>query len=386
MNAEFREHVINNLSKSEKSLSSKYFYDDLGSSMFLTLETKREGIHSVILQICLSNLGLLLPTYDHLRLYTFSDLELYAKITELEHYYLTRTEEEIFETHSADFVKRHFSTPKEFGSRVNFIELGAGDGRKTKILLQALLDHGVEFEYVPIDISRQAMADLFKAMGSFFKGQSLKVHGVVGDYMDGVQQVVAANPKHRNAVLFIGSSIGNFSSDKSIEFLSQLRAKLNPKDLLLLGCDLRKETETMRKAYADPEGVTREFNINLLTRMNRELGTNFDTENFEHLAFYNPKSSAMESYLLAKKEHHVIMPANPEAESTDSSQAQRAEQVKVAYKFSFKTYESIFMEYSHKYTVESVKDILRAAGLSVMTEYMDKREWFLDVVSIVPST
>lgn len=307
---------------------------------------------------------------------------IYAQITELEEYYLTRSEEEIFQKHATKIVRRHFQPASKEGP-VNVIELGAGDGRKSKIILRALLNQGLDFEYVPIDISRQAMAELFETMGSFFKNEALKIHGVVGDYMESVHHIVSAKPARRNVVMFIGSTIGNFHRDDAIAFLRQLRSNLRPDDSLLLGCDLRKDLETMRVAYSDSKGVTRDFNMNLLTRMNRELGADFDPSNFEHLAVYNPRIGAMESYLLAKRAHRVRINADINA-TADTSEEGRADFVKFSHEFEFEAFEPMYLECSHKYTPDLAAGMLRAAGFDVEAEYFDERNWFVDSVATVP--
>lgn len=384
---EFKEHVIAGLSKPTKALSSMYFYDDRGSGMFLlglvnpfsylllffNWSTLRTPVHTVTQQIDSNFLLWNDSSYALL-------LELYAKITELDQYYLTRTERQIFETYGNDIVK-HFSSLGEdaVGETINVVELGAGDGRKTKILLEALLAHGVNFEYIPVDISRKAMGNLFEAMGTFFKNKLLRVHGLVGDYLECVQHVVSAHPLRRTAVLFIGSSIGNFSIDSAVSFLKELRTKLHPQDLLLLGTDLRKDTETMTRAYSDSEGVTKDFNFNLLTRMNRELGTNFNLDNFEHLAVYNSNIGAMESYLLATKPHRVSMKSEELAAGSKGSG-----KTAPAHEFAFGSFERLHMECAHKYTIELVNDMLESAGYHMSARYFDKHKWFMDSVSVVP--
>lgn len=309
-------------------------------------------------------------------------LELYAKITEQEEYYLTRTEQEILESNAKDIIKSHFCSlgDDRDSETINVVELGAGDGRKTKILLEALLSHKVKFEYIPIDISRKAMANLFEAMGTFFLNEALMVHGIIGEYLECVKHVISEHPSRRTAVLFIGSSIGNFSAKQAASFLKDLRAELQPRDILLLGTDLRKDTETMRRAYCDSAGVTKDFNLNLLTRMNRELGTNFEVGNFEHLATYNPNIGAMESYLLATKAHHISM----SSEKKSGAHSQNSGKLITSHKFAFKEFEPLYLECSHKYTIEIVTEMLQAAGYLMSAKYLDKRQWFMDSVSVVP--
>lgn len=308
-------------------------------------------------------------------------IELYARITELEEYYPTRTEREIFEKYADDIVSSHLTLADD-EEPINIIELGAGDGRKTKILLKALLSRGISFEYIPIDISRRAMANLFEAMGQFFKDDTLKVHGIVGDYLDAIEYVTSKYPSRKSALLFIGSSIGNFSRDGATAFLSKIKSKLHSGDVLLLGCDLRKDLETMRRAYSDEQGVTRNFNLNLLTRMNRELGTNFDLKNFEHFAAYNPNVGAMESYLIATKRHTVTMTTADEDNRHD--QLTQQDSKPATYQFSFKSFEPIYTECSFKYTPELVQEMLTEAGFNFKSEYLDERSWFVDAIAEVP--
>lgn len=260
---------------------------------------------------------------------------------------------------------------------MNIVELGAGDGRKTKAILRALLDSGIEFEYIPVDISLKAMSSLFQAIQAAFVGESLKVHGIVGEYLECVEHVVSTRPGQRTAVLFIGSSIGNFKFAEAVEFLSAIKAKLTPRDFIFLGCDLVKDFETMRRAYSDSKGVTKKFNLNLLTRMNRELGTSFNEEQFEHLAFYNPRSGSMESYLIPTVPQRVTICA----QSCSQKSGDGADELS----FEVKAFEAIQTEWSHKFTMASISDLFRISGFDLTVKYIDKRDWFVDAVGYVPA-
>lgn len=306
-------------------------------------------------------------------------IELFAQITDLEEYYPTRAETEVFETYAGDMVNFFASGAQD--EPINIIELGAGDGRKTKILLRELLDQDVNFEYVPIDISRQAMGNLFEAMGTHFKEDDLAVHGIVGDFFQSIQHVVSLHPSRRSAVLFIGSSIGNFSMAEGERFLTSLKNCMNPKDILLLGVDLRKDIETMRRAYSDSKGVTREFNLNLLARMNREIGTDFDEGAFQHLAAYNPVIGAMQSFLLATEPLVVSMNANKTQTEfgTKASQETKAN----ILEFSFNSFEPIYVECSYKYTPDSAQDMLMESGFHVRKKFFDRKLGYLDLVAEV---
>lgn len=221
------------------------------------------------------------------------------------------------------------------------------------------------------------MSDMFESLRVHFGNSDLTVHGVVGDYIECLDHIVSAHPTRKTVVMFIGSSIGNFSSTQGIKFLQQIREKLNPGDMLLLGCDLVKDCEIMRKAYFDSKGVTSAFNLNLLSRMNRELGTDFSEEDFEHLAVFNPHTSAMESYLLAKRDLQVNMKIPESLLDTQIIE-------KDTYQFNFRQAEAIHMEFSQKYTMNTVNNLLSEAGYEITIHYCDGRRWFVDVLSTVP--
>lgn len=232
--------------------------------------------------------------------------------------------------------------------KFNVVELGAGDGRKTKVLLRAMLDEGVDFEYLPIDISRGAMADLFKALEGDFECCEVRMHGIVGDYMQALSHVRQTWPERRTLVLFLGSSIGNFTRDSAIDFLSEVRCNLKPRDMLLVGFDLKKDPEVLRRAYSDSHNVTKEFNINLLMRLNREVDADFSATAFRHLAVYNPVRGAMESYLLSSKDHDVNVAG--ELVHFDSG-------------------EPILTEYSYKYLPKQALRMARKAGFASVANY-----------------
>lgn len=257
---------------------------------------------------------------------------------------------------------------------INIVELGAGDGRKTRILLNALISHRVKFEYIPIDISRKAMTNLFRSMDKAFPKNTLNIHGLIGKYVECLRYIILQHPSRENVVAFIGSSIGNFTGQQASHFLQKLRAQMKPRDVLLLGTDLRKDARVMQKAYSDSKGITREFNLNLLIRLNRELGTNFDLKKFEHVADYNPEIGAMESFLVCNEAHCISM-ATTESGSRGTT---------TSHDFMFKQFERIHMEYSHKFTPELVSEMLQIAGYQVKDQYFDNRHWFTDTISVVP--
>jgi dimethylhistidine N-methyltransferase len=304
----FARDVFRGLSRSPKSLPSKYFYDTEGSRLF-------------------------------------------QRITELDEYYLTRCEAEILETHVAEIGAAVFPGP------LRLVELGAGDGRKTEILLRRLLGAGLSFEYVPIDICRRSVLDLAASFRRRFDG-SLRMRGIVADYFDGLASLRWAS-RRPHLVLFLGSSVGNFSHAEARQFFRRLRGSLCPGDFVLVGFDLKKDLETLRRAYNDAEGVTRLFNLNLLDRINRELGGEFDCSRFAHYGPYNLRDACMESWLVSLETQEVPIHA-------------------LGRSFTFQAWEGIRVERSHKYDVLQIESFASAAGFRVQKHFFDRRGWFVD--------
>lgn len=303
---EFAAEVLLGLSRTPKALPSRFFYDDRGSALF-------------------------------------------TRITTLEAYYLTRCELDILETRGAEIARFAGEGP------YNLVELGAGDGTKTSVLLQALLSNGASLRYSPIDISEAAMRALVTELGPRFA--SLEIAGFVCDYFTGLH--LLKRQKRRNFVLFLGSNIGNFAADATDTFLQRLWSALNPGDLVLIGFDLKKDIAVLRQAYADPEGVTAEFNLNLLDRMNRELGATFAREKFRHYAAYNFRQGAMESFLVSL-----------ESQTVEIAALRRA--------FDFEAWEPIHTECSAKYSRAQIEHLAQANGFEVLSHFHDGRGWFCD--------
>jgi L-histidine Nalpha-methyltransferase len=283
---------------------------------------------------------------------------LFAKITELEEYYPTLTEYNILERNARDIVKNICGSGSRSLEPFNLVELGAGDGRKTKVILRALIEAKVPFEYMPIDISRQAMESLFSSMNSEFS-TTAKLHGFVGDSVDSLDYIASNWPERRMVVLFLGSSIGNYSREDAVDFLTALRNSLKQEDMLFAGFDLKKDPEVLRLAYSDSQGVTKAFNLNLLTRLKRELGATVDEASFEHLALYNPVRGAMESYLISTREQVVEI---------------------AGQMFQFDEAEPLHTEVSYKYLPKEVEFMLRKAGFSPVANYVDDKRWFVDAL------
>jgi dimethylhistidine N-methyltransferase len=298
------------LSETPKRLSSRYIYDDVGSDLF-------------------------------------------SKICDLEEYYPTRLEHDILERNADDILSL------VQGRGFNLVDLGAGDGRKTDVLLKHFERAGADFTFVPIDISEGAMRGLTDRLGE--EMPNVAVDGLVSDYYDGIAWLGQHTPDRRNLVLFLGSNIGNFSKPQAKAMLLRLWEAATDGDLVLIGFDLKKDIEALLAAYNDREGVTARFNKNLLQRMNNELGAHFELDKFRHFSTYNVFSGAMESYLVSLEDQTVAI----DDLHTD---------------FHFRPYEPIHTEYSYKYLVSDVEDLAQHAGFVVEKHLFDDKRWFLDSI------
>lgn len=305
----FAEEVLVGLSEPTKRLSSRYFYDDQGSQLF-------------------------------------------QKICELEEYYPTRIEREILNSHTANILNVVAHQP------VNLIDLGAGDGHKTEILLNWLLKNGADVQYVPIDISEGAMKEAIKGVGSALP--QLPINGIVGDYFDGLSWLSQQNNRC-NFVLFLGSNIGNYDKPRARAFLRRLWNALNQDDYLLVGFDLKKDIDSLLKAYNDTQGVTAQFNLNLLERINRELGGNFRLDRWRHYGTYNVFTGAMESYLVSLEPQVVHIKA-------------------VEHDFRFAAWEPIFTEYSYKYLESDIDALAHSAHFTTCEKFHDEMSWFCEAL------
>jgi len=305
----FAEDVLVGLSERPKRINSKYFYDGEGSRLF-------------------------------------------QRITDLEEYYLTRAEAEIFETRGAEIVAAVGAGP------INLVDLGAGDGRKTVLLLDRLLEAGVDVRYVPIDISESAMAELIETMGARYP--SLAISGLVAEYFEGVRWIGRQSDRH-NLVLFLGSNIGNLNKPLARAFLRRLWRALNPEDHVLVGFDLKKDIELLLAAYNDSAGVTASFNLNLLARINAELDADFDVSRWRFFCTYNVFSGAMESYLVSLEAQSVHIGA---LHST----------------FKFAPWEPIHTEYSYKYLDSDITGLASHGGFADEARFYDRNRWFCDAL------
>jgi dimethylhistidine N-methyltransferase len=276
---------------------------------------------------------------------------LFNQITRHPDYYLTHCEIEILNTY-----KKTIATRMQNEKYFNLIELGPGEGLKTEILMKELLQHFADFKYMPIDISKTYLQNLHTTLKKHLP--HLAIQGIHADYLSGLDWLHQHN-ECTNLVLFLGSSIGNFTFDVAETFLHDIAKKLNPGDYFLLGVDLRKDVHLLMQAYDDKDGITREFNLNLLQRINRELQADFDVSQFQHYATYNVYTGAMESYLLSLKQQCVTIKALNRC-------------------FYFDEIEPIHVEYSHKYLLKHIHELAHHCGFKVIADYTDKKAYFLD--------
>ncbi|MEL6191082.1 MAG: L-histidine N(alpha)-methyltransferase [Bacteroidota bacterium] len=309
--SQFQQDVLNGLSASPKFLSSKYFYDARGSVLF-------------------------------------------EQIMRMPEYYPTDCEFEIFETHKQALLEE-FS---QFGAPFRLIDFGAGDGLKTKILLDHFLEQEVSFSYTTVDISGDALQQLCSELA--VSHPELDVSPIEGDYFVALDQLNETD-KLPKVIMFLGSNIGNFLEDQAIFFLQNLQQRMNEKDTLMVGLDLKKDPQVILHAYNDDSGITKEFNLNLLRRLNRELGANFNVDQFIHAPTYNPMTGETKSYLVSTCEQEVYIG-------------------KLDTTFQFFPWEAIWTELSQKYDFGMIQHLADKSGFRVDNHYQDKRNYFVDSI------
>lgn len=302
---DFATDVLVGLSLSPKRLPCKYIYDDAGS-------------------------------------------ELFQQIMVLPEYYLTACELEILQSHRKKIV--------EFFSRksLRLVELGAGDGAKTQLLLQELVRQKSDFLFNPIDISRSAVKDLTVKLEK--QMPEVKIEGLVTDYFKGLKWLSSLGQRI-NLVLFLGSNIGNFEPREADIFLSNLWNACNDGDYMLIGFDLKKDLQILLKAYNDPEGITAKFIQNVLLRINQELGGHFDVGQFEYFCTFDVVAGAIKSFLISKKDQSVCID-------------------ELNREFSFGGWEPIHVESSYKYEEKEIRDLARKNGFVVLENFFDSKRFF----------
>lgn len=304
---QFFTDVLNGLESTPKKLESKYFYDKAGDALF-------------------------------------------QQIMALPEYYLTRCELDIFKNRThvlAEFIVGA-------GTAFDLIELGAGDATKSSYLLKHLVNNNTDFTYMPIDISGNILNVLQAKLKNEIAG--LDMVCLEGDYFDMLKAATRISAR-RKVVMFLGGNIGNMEKEDALAFCAELRTYLNAGDIALIGFDLKKHPQTILNAYNDKQGITAAFNLNLLTRMNRELGADFDVDQFEHYQNYDPLTGACRSYLVSLKNQEVAV---------DTTSVH------------FDKDELIYMEVSQKFSEKDIHELAYSAGFTIAGSVNDSKGWFTD--------
>jgi L-histidine Nalpha-methyltransferase len=279
--------------------------------------------------------------------------ELFDRICELPEYYPTRTERSILQESAAQLATATLAA--------ELVELGSGTAAKTRVLLDALHCAGTLKLYIPVDVTESMVRDCAEELTSEYPG--LRVHGVIGDFerhLDRVPEQVGPR-----LVVFLGGTIGNFPPGSRRRFLREIARLLGPEDHLLMGTDLVKDPQVLTQAYDDAQGVTAEFNRNLLRVLNRELQADFDPEDFDHVALFNREHEWIEMRLRARREHTTTVRD-------------------LGLSVHFEQGEEMRTEISAKFTRDRVEDDLSAAGLEIVSWLTDPEELFALTLSRPP--
>ncbi|MDT0295789.1 L-histidine N(alpha)-methyltransferase [Mesonia ostreae] len=307
---EFAQDVKNGLSSYPKYLSSKFIYDKKGDKLF-------------------------------------------QDIMNMPEYYLTNCEFNILKKHTS-LIAEYFNAKDGF----DLIELGAGDGKKTKVLLRHLVEKNYTFDYCPVDISQHSLDDLESSLQKEIPEVSVKT--LQGSYFKVLENLADYNTR-KKAIMVLGSNIGNLEHDKAIDFLKNIQQAMSEEDMLFMGFDQKKNPETILNAYNDPAGITERFNKNLLVRMNSELDANFDVESFKHWETYNPETGTAKSFLVSLKEQEIAIN-------------------ELNLNIHFKAWETIHTEISQKYDDEVVEWLADEAGLKIEEFFMDDQGYYKNYI------
>ena len=298
------EDVRRGLSTKPKRFLPKYFYDQLGSQLFEA--------------ICL-----------------------------LPEYYLTRAENEILEQYGDEIVS-------SLDGETTLLEMGSGSASKTRLLIEALLRRQKTLLFIPVDISATALDSSSRILLQSYP--QLKIEAYAADYFAGLAEL-SKKQRSRTLALFLGSNISNFDPDEALKFLHALREVLQHGDALLLGADLKKEKSVLEAAYNDALGVTAAFNLNVLARINRELGGNFDLRAFQHRAFYNDGAGRVEIYIESTRDQKVTIS-------------------ELDMEIEFAAGEQIHTENSYKYALSDIARLAEETGFARGRTWLDNKEQF----------
>ena len=344
---------------------------DKDRSQKMTLQQNKEVVDEFAndIAICLSSENKSLnPKY----LYDHKGSQLFEQICLQPEYYLTRTEASLLKRHAPLIINL-------VGSNIRIIELGSGSSSKTALLLRYLSSQKRRIFYFPIDISASILMESTRRLKSQFPNAT--IIAIRSDYNTGVDRAAAKcmvtdgeseeekkkkkkkkksnnnDNQYSKLILFLGSSIGNFEPMAAGSFLRSIREKLHTNDFLLVGFDLQKDESVLTAAYDDKAGITAKFNLNLLARINRELGGNFEPEKFKHYAFYNREQHRIEMHLVSNTNQQVYIEA-------------------LGKNFSFGKGDSIHTENSYKYSLDQIAALAKDSGFRIKKEFMDEKRWF----------
>lgn len=276
----------------------------------------------------------------------------FQSIMEMPEYYLTRCEHEILEENKDDLLRLFKNNTDLF----NLIELGAGNGLKTEILLKHLSKNNARFIYTPIDVSETGLKTLTARLLKSIP--NLDIQPINNRYDEALMKLKGDESK---VFLFLGASIGNFTPEEAVHFVRQISAAMKDRDQFLIGFDLKKDPRVIQAAYDDPHGNTRDFNMNLLVRLNRELGAGFKLDNFSHYACYSPETGQNRSYLVSRTEQDIFFKISGRS-------------------VHFRQWEVIHTEISQKYDREMIEKLASDAGLDIVEYFYDSKNYFCDVL------
>jgi dimethylhistidine N-methyltransferase len=275
--------------------------------------------------------------------------ELFQKIMNCDEYYLTNCELEIFKMQGKNILDSVLKNDE----KIDLIEFGPGDATKSIYLVDELVKRNAISTYIPIDISENIITILQSKIQVRFP--TLNVKGLCGEFLE----MLPVQSQHRRLILFTGANIGNFVPDKAIDFLKLLHKRMSEGDCILIGADLRKDPNIILAAYNDVEGISEEFALNLLHRINRELEGNFKVENFHHYPAYDPGTGGCKSYLISSADLEVNIAGN---------------------KITFEKNEPLFIEISQKYSLKELDTMAVKSGFKALSRFLDSREYFTDVI------
>ena len=309
---EFAGNVENGLSEKQKYISPKFFYDKNGS-------------------------------------------ELFEQICDQPEYYLTRTETQILKKSIVQIIDTLG------GNGISIIELGNGNSQKTRILLAPILAMLSNVSYFPIDVSLKMLQKSIKNLSQQYS--NLNIFGICSDYVEGLTKInefMSSKKRlpYRRLIIFLGSSIGNFHPNEAKDFLCTLSDLMRTSDLMLLGIDTEKDVDILERAYNDKNGITAKFNLNVLSRINRELDADFKLSLFEHKSFYNVDEHRIEMHLESRVDQTVTIGA-------------------IGKKFNFKKGETIHTENSYKYSRDRLNSLVKNADLQITKYFTDPRKQYM---------